>query len=111
MVSMANCRGSTSAGSANSPSAWTDGQDSAHSLVADDARQARAKRVDAADHQQVVEIDRGEFDADQDLAGAWRRGFLDLDEFERLDRIAEGGEVNGTHGSFLPAFAGSPIFI
>jgi hypothetical protein len=35
------------------------------------------------------------------LAGAWRQGFLDLDEFETLDRIAEGGEVNGTHGRFL----------
>ncbi len=91
--------------------AWTDGQDSAHALVANDTRQARAKRVGAADHQQVVEIDRGEFDADQDLAGAWCRGFLDLDEFETLDGIAEGGEVNGTHGSFLIAFAGRPIFM
>ena len=52
---------------------------------------------------------RGEFDADQDLAGAWRRGFLDLDEFETLDRIAEGGEVNGTHGRFLLASQDAPF--
>jgi hypothetical protein len=45
------------------------------------------------------------------LAGAWRRGFLDLNEFETLNGIAEGGEVNGTHRSFLLAFAGRPIFM
>jgi hypothetical protein len=45
------------------------------------------------------------------LAGTWRRGFLDLDEFKTLDGIAEGGEVNGTHGGIFPAFAGRPIFM
>ena len=52
--------------------ARTYGQDPADALVANDARQAWAKGVGAADHEQVAEIDRGEFDADQSLAGLSR---------------------------------------
>jgi hypothetical protein len=84
------------------------GQDPADALVPNDARQAWAKGVGATDHEQVAEIDRREFDADQSLAGAWRGGFLDLHEFETLGGIAEGGEVNGAHGTFLLALVGRP---
>src|SRR5271170_2046524 len=86
--------------------ARTYGQYPADALVANHARQAWAKGVGAADHQQVAEIDRGEFDAYQNLAGAWRGGFLNLHEFETLGGIAESGEVNGAHGTFLLALAG-----
>ena len=73
-----------------------DRRNRAHPFVSGDRRQCRRCEV-PANEEQVVKVQRGQFDIDENLAGAGCGGCGDVDEFQHVGGVAEGGEAQGLH--------------
>jgi hypothetical protein len=54
-------------------------------------------RIDALREQEVVRVDRGKLDADEDLIGARGVGLGNVDILKTVDRVAKSCELNSTH--------------
>src|SRR6266436_73148 len=74
-------------------------ENAADAFIADDGRERRAERIDALRDHEVVGIDRREFDSREHLVRAWGVRFGNVDEFQTIDGVAKGGEMNGSHRS------------
>src|SRR6202023_2889223 len=75
----------------------------ADAFIADDGGKLRAECVDALRDHEVVRVDGGKFDADENLVGAWSVGLANVDILKTVDRVAKRCELNSTHmgASFL----------
>jgi hypothetical protein len=73
------------------------GENAADAFIADNGWQRWAECIDALCDHQVVRVDGGKLDADQDLvrAGSVRLGNPDI--FKTVDRVAKRRELNSTH--------------
>src|SRR5438105_3053942 len=52
---------------------------------------------DASCEQEVVRVDGGKLDADEDLVGAGSVGLGNIDILKTVDRVAKSCELNSTH--------------
>src|SRR6266851_1485293 len=73
------------------------GENPADAFITDDGGKRRAECVDALCDHEVVRVDGGKLDADQDLVRAGSVGLGNVDVLETLDRVAKSGELNSAH--------------
>jgi hypothetical protein len=69
----------------------------AYAFIAYDRRKRGTDRIDALCDHQVVRVDRGKFDADEDLVRAGSVGLRNVDILQAFDRVAKSCELNSTH--------------
>ena len=77
------------------------GQPPADPFIADDGWKPGAECVDALCDHEVVRVDGGILDADEDLVWARGVGLGNVDALKTVDRVAKSCELNSTHW-FLP---------
>jgi hypothetical protein len=65
-------------------------------LVSNDSWRRRASE-EAAYEEQVMLIQRRQFDVDQDLAGSRHTRLRDINEFQDLERVTIGGDLQRAH--------------
>jgi hypothetical protein len=75
-------------------------QDTADTLIADDAGQRRPNRKCALNHVQVIHVDRSVLDTNQHLAGGRSRWLRHVDKLEHFRRLAKGLDQRCTHWRF-----------
>jgi hypothetical protein len=64
---------------------------------ADDGWKRGAQCIEAICEQQVARVDRGKFDADEDLVRAGSFGLANVDILKSLGRVAVSCELNSAH--------------
>ena len=69
----------------------------ADAFIADDGGERGADCVDALRDQEVVWVDGGKFDADENLVEAGSIGFGNVDILQAVDRVAKSCKLNGAH--------------
>ena len=73
------------------------GENSADPFIADHGGKRGTERIDALGDHEVVRVDWGKFDADQDVVRAGSVGLGNVDVLETLDSVAKSCELNSTH--------------
>jgi hypothetical protein len=58
-------------------------------FIADDGGKRGAECVDALREHEVVRVDGGKFDADENLVGAWSVGLGNVDILKTVDRVTK----------------------
>jgi hypothetical protein len=66
-------------------------------FIADDGWKRGAECVDALCDHEVVRVDGGKLDADEDLVGTGSIGLGNVDILKTIDRVAKSCELNSAH--------------
>src|SRR5258708_14988640 len=73
------------------------GQHPADPFIAEDGGKRGAECIDALCDHEVVRVDGGKLDADEDMVGAGSVGLGNVDILKTVDRVAKSCELNSTN--------------